>query len=404
MQARVIIGRPYEPALVRRHGWQEAAHHPEASSRVERGHPRGAIVFDVGLSFLRLAAWLAVGTVSIGCSSSRSGTSGAPDSAAPPCTPSTCAGTCTAGECFVTLSTPTPAGNIYGAYDLVLGKTTLYWAEYSGGGVSILSVPAAGGSTVTLASSTDYPTGLAADTSHVFWASSSAFPDGGLIASVPASGGSQATIASGLPNPQAIATDGTNVYFTDSSPCASATCTGYVLSVPVGGGTVSTLASHPGVGAWIFSAHGQLYWTTQDGRVLTVPTSGGTPTELAYEVTGGLAVVADQAAAYWTNSGGDVMRLPLDGGKATVLALGQSPLPQALAVDETSVYWINQSTSYNSPGATAGVLKVPIGGGPVTAIPNPDGGAFQGLAIDDTSLYLLLQVDQSTSVLKVTPK
>jgi hypothetical protein len=116
-----------------------------------------------------------------------------------------------------------------------------------------------------------------------------------------------------------------------------------------------------------------------------------------------VAVVADQAAAYWTNTAGEVMRLPLDGGTATVLAVGQSPLP-ALAVDETSVYWINTAASFNSPGATAGVLKVPIDGGPVTAIPDPDGGGFTGLAIDDTSLYLLLQSNETTSVLKVTPK
>jgi hypothetical protein len=359
----------------------------------------------VSVSFFRLAPWLAVATVSIGCSSSRSGSaesgrpdSGIPESGAPSCTPSTCAGTCTAGECFVTLSTN--AAGVY-ASDLVLGKTTLYWVDDTG---YILSVPAAGGATATLASFTNGPDGLAVDTSHVFWSSSSVSSfDGGSIESVPTTGGSPTTIASGLSSPYAIATDGTNVYFTARVPCASATCTGYVLSVPVGGGTVSTLASHPGFGVWLFIANGQLYWTTLDGRVLTVSKSGGTPTQLAYEVTGGVAVVADQAAAYWTNTAGDVTRLPLDGGKPTVLAIGQSPIP-ALAVDETSVYWINAGGGFNGPGTTSGVVKVPTDGGPVTTIPSPDGGSFNGLAIDDTSLYLLLQGHPSTALLKVTPK
>lgn len=161
------------------------------------------------------------------------------------------------------------------------------------------------------------------------------------------------------------------------------------------------LASHPGVGVLIFSAHGQLYWTTQDGRVLTVPTSGGTPTQLAYEVTGGVAVVADQAAAYWTNTAGEVERLPLDGGKATVLALTQSPF-RGLAVDESSVYWLD--SNFTVPGSMGSMLKVAIDGGPVTVMPAPDGGSFGGLAIDDTSLYLLLDDYRSTSVVKVTPK
>ena len=188
-------------------------------------------------------------------------------------------------------------------------------------------------------------------------------------------------------------------------PCGNAPCTGYILSVPVSGGTVSTVASHLGVGEWIFSAYGQLYWTTSDGRVLTVPTSGGTPTQLAYEVTGGTAVVADQEAAYWTNTAGNVMRLPLDGGTATALALGQTPGP-GLAVDETSVYWVNFNTGINSAdGGTASLMKVAIDGGPVTEIPIPGQRAlFQGLAIDDTSLYVLVEQYATTTVVKITPK
>src|SRR5579883_372777 len=142
--------------------------------RSSAGIPTGLSFVEVSVSFFRLAAWLAAGIVSMGCSSSRSGSA---DGGAPPCTRSTCAGTCTAGRCFVTLSTP--SGQPYGAYDLVVGKTTVYWAESSGGGGYILSVPAAGGATATLASSSDYPVGLAVDTSHVFWASSAGSLDGG---------------------------------------------------------------------------------------------------------------------------------------------------------------------------------------------------------------------------------
>jgi hypothetical protein len=353
-----------------------------------RGGFRGCWVFVFNLAVL------------VGCSSSRSGV---PDGGAPACTPS-CAGTCTAGKCFVTLSTNTVGGPDQGGSELVLDNTKLYWVENTR---NIESVPTAGGATTTLASFTYYPEGLAVDTSHVFWASSSFSLDGGFIESAPTSGGSPATIASGLSNPAAIATDGTNVYFTAAtatSYCSAGVtpCTGYVLSMPVGGGTISTLASSPGLGVSLFLAHGQLYWTTGDGRVLTVPTSGGTPRQLAYEVTYGLAVVADQAAAYWTNSAGEVKRLPLDGGKPTVLAAGQTPIA-ALAVDESSVYWINLSGTCSVPGAPCGVLKVPIDGGPVTVIPSPDGGAFDGLAVDDTSLYLLVQ-SSSTSIVKVTPK
>lgn len=175
-------------------GWSRVARRARASAR---GYRR-----RMSVSFFQLAAWLAVGAVSIGCSSSRSGSpaGGAPDSGAPaPCTPSTCAGTCTAGQCFVTLSTTTLGGSVFGSSDLVLGKTTLYWVEYGNGAGSILSVPAAGGATVTLASSADSPGALAVDTSHVFWVSGDGSLDGGFVASVPTSGGSPTTTSSPCP-------------------------------------------------------------------------------------------------------------------------------------------------------------------------------------------------------------
>jgi hypothetical protein len=53
---------------------------------------------------------------------------------------------------------------------------------------------------------------------------------------------------------------------------------------------------------------------------------------------------ASAAAIDGTNlyiiSAGSLMRAPLDGGTPTVLATGQS-VPMAIAVDGTSVYWVN---------------------------------------------------------------
>jgi hypothetical protein len=77
---------------------------------------------------------------------------------------------------------------------------------------------------------------------------------------------------------------------------------------------------------------------------MKVPIGGGTLTTLAslgQDTPDGIAV--DGTSVYWTNFGiptGAVMKVPISGGAPTTLASGQD-FPQGIAVDGTSVYWTN---------------------------------------------------------------
>lgn len=70
-------------------------------------------------------------------------------------------------------------------------------------------------------------------------------------------------------------------------------------------------------------------------------------------------------------------RAPLAGGTVTTLASGQAD-PDAIAVDATSVYWIDQHDGT--------VMKVPLGGGTTTTLASGQ-NAPRCIAVDSKSVY-----------------
>jgi hypothetical protein len=104
-----------------------------------------------------------------------------------------------------------------------------------------------------------------------------------------------------------------------------------------------------------------VYWTTGKGStVMKVPLGGGSITTLASGHPA-WAVTVDATSVYWaTGSEGSVLKVPLAGGPIITLASGQSDTA-AVAVDATSVYWTNRGTEDSSgalTGCSGAVMKL----------------------------------------------
>jgi hypothetical protein len=104
------------------------------------------------------------------------------------------------------------------------------------------------------------------------------------------------------------------------------------------------------------------------------------------------------------------MKVSLDGGTAVTLASGQDG-PHRIAVDSTSVYWMNSGDGFANGDDV--VMKVPLGGGtPVMLASRPYSALgpreSYGIAVDATSVYWASDIQQGTvatgAVMKVTPK
>lgn len=95
------------------------------------------------------------------------------------------------------------------------------------------------------------------------------------------------------------------------------------------------------------------------------------------------AIAVDSTSVYWVDDTTGILKVPLCGGTASTLAAhGPSTLPRtALAIDSASVYWLG------SNGDRVRVDTVPLGGGATTRL--TEGLYITGpLAVDATSLYL----------------
>lgn len=242
--------------------------------------------------------------------------------------------------------------------NLILSGTTLYGSTYGGGANNdgtVFSLPTSGGTPMVLASFNGAngggPGALAFDGATFY---GSTFGGGGpgatgTVFSVPIGGGAITTLGTftGItgsgPNAGVILSrDSRTVYGT--IPTGGVNGAGEVYSVPIGGGTPTTLASFNGYSAGAphgvtLSADGTTLYgsafsggTYGKGAVYSVPVGGGTPTVLASfngsngaAPYAGLTLSADGTTLYGTtdqggaNSDGEVFSLPVSGGTPTVL-------------------------------------------------------------------------------------
>lgn len=157
---------------------------------------------------------------------------------------------CAIGGCG---NTPTVlASGVGDVLGLAVDATSVYWAQGS-----VMQVPIAGGSPTTLACTDS--TDVAVDSANVYCLDSD---NPGGMSEAPKAAGSAVTslwTSSGGVSPVALAVDGTSVYWTSSD--------NEVRRVPIGGGSVTVVASGPGGAGQIVVDSANVYWTTETAVV-----------------------------------------------------------------------------------------------------------------------------------------
>jgi hypothetical protein len=329
--------------------------------------------------------------------------------AAPPSTAS-----CVAGRCLVDLASG--QGHVDA---LAVGATHAYWTS-SG---EIFEVPLDGGTPVVAvhADAGD----IAVDTANIYWTVFDPDTNDGAIMKRSLAGGDPIVLASTSRRPSSIAVDGESVYWT----AADESGLGEIARVPVGGGEIVLLAAAESDPGNLVVGGGSAYWSsphagTCSGALRTVPIAGGSPTTVYSGpwpddlATDGRDLFYAQRQDWRTGSGclppggeprlgyrGIVGRVKGDGTSALVLASAQ-PLSIAVAVDEASVYWGNDAWFVSGIGS---VVKVPKGGGDSVVVV-ADHGYPSHVRVDARSLYYATNdipgsgCPTGACVVKVTPK
>ncbi len=151
------------------------------------------------------------------------------------------------------------------------------------------------------------------------------------------------------------------------------------------GRCVVTLASGQSPKA-IAVGGGAVYWINDDGAstatLMRVSVDGGKPETLATNLDQPIRLAVDDSSVYWLESS-TLKKLPLSGGDPVILASGLSPL--GIAVDGTSVYWLSAHRGSCIQPCDA-VMKVPLDGGAPTNVVTQVGELWD-FVIDGTNVY-----------------
>jgi hypothetical protein len=233
---------------------------------------------------------------------------------------------------------------------IAVNATNVYWTTLEG----VMTVPLGGGPVTSIGpvSGGGSLLAIAVDNARIYWTEENACTTTGCgaILSVSLEGGPVTTLASGqaLSPGGGLAADGTHVFWATG---------GGIMVAPALGGAPTTLAP---VSAWVENIAvdaASVYWMDSGGILAKVPVTGGAVTTLATSrgVNGALAV--DATNVYWIDHA--VMSVPLGGGAATTLfALADDAAIGVMAVGATSLYWTVTSTGAGARQGTGEILRL----------------------------------------------
>jgi hypothetical protein len=304
---------------------------------------------------------------------------------------------CIQSRCVATL-----ASSSHASY-LAIDDSAVYWSDTGNSSSisgSINAIAKQGGAPLVLAANRPVPSPIAVDQGFVYWEEqrdpTGASQNGGIF-SLPVSGGTPSTILSPFFYPYWLAVSGPDIlYATSLGP----------LQLDASG-TMSTVA--PASIAALTISGGNIYWVSlasadpqmsnfydNNASVFVRPLAGGVTTTLATGLTYSSAVAVDANYAYVTQpsaaygnksmSTGSILRISLADGSKTTLAAGYLQ-PLSIAVDASYVYWLDFRDGSNGTFLGWGSLrKTPIGGGAVTVLADHLLAPIS-LAIDSSSAF-----------------
>jgi hypothetical protein len=292
-------------------------------------------------------------------------------------------------------------------YRVAVGGGHVYWTDQQGGTVSGAPVDAVaktvdGGETTILVSGlTGQLGGIAVDSNNVYFTDTVGCDPTSVVLSVPLSGGTPTTLAGDQLNPTSITVDSKNVYWTSYGSGAN----GLVESVPVGGGTATTIASAQVFPGDIAVDDTNVYWSVAGanpllGAILKAPIGGGTAVTLAsnQDAPAGLAVTGGNV--YWGSAGGGyIASAPVGGGSTTTVVAMAAPVE--LAADSTAIYWTDEGMTTGTDAVNA----LPLSGDMVVQLAGQRDGVA-GIAVDATSVYWAETGGGAGNgnIMRVTPK
>jgi hypothetical protein len=282
----------------------------------------------------------------------------------------------------------------------------------------IQRVPLGGGAPVTLATSNRLVVALAADADHLYWEEAMLEPVapgcacGTTIHSIPKAGGASLQIVDGLLNaPPPVLPPGYTqgswlpaggIAVTPSAVIFANSAGPYqVNSVPLTGGTVTTLASVPTTAGEglntirnLSVAGTNVYWLDPTNATLdSVPLAGGAVTTLVSGIDvpnqSPVALAVNATTALWSEAGayggcclvvgaGMLKQVALSGGTVKVVASGLDA-PTAVAANDTTVAWTEAWR----------VAAAPIAGGAPVTVASGIASDMARITTDGTTIYVL---------------
>jgi hypothetical protein len=311
-----------------------------------------------------------------------------------------CSAGCDAGRCLIALVSGQTAMR---ENSFAIDAVNAYWgAQYfnTSTGGAVLSVPLTGGPVSTLAAQQNFPSGIVAGGTIVYWANSNEDATG--VASIewaePGPGYSGTLVSGFGGNPGPIALDPYYVYWADVNGGVTHVRKVSRFNAPDAAPLAAEMTALFGIAV----DRSYVYFTgLATGDILAVALDGGTPVEVVRGQDRPWGLVADGTALYWTTLAGTVATTHgVDAGSKILATKIGTGTWANLAVDGSYVYWTSGRCDMNA-GPCPSVMKVPIEGGPVTTLasdlPDPE-----GIAVDATSVYW---ADPTVgAIMKLTPK